>query len=195
MADSDLTDIDGVGPSTVETLNEHGIETVKEVTLVDVYDLDDIVNVPGVSAEEVQERAATLLEDDVDENSSEDVDGEIEDLHEISITADGLIWVHTLNAVMSEAVRMRQRNDHDAEADLYRIITQIINDLSETKTPLDQAGEITVKFDATVREADIIHQAVSAGVSNYRALSGITSLWGDMQQVVDQLNDVRMRIR
>jgi ribosomal protein L10 len=93
--DLDLTDISGLGPSKVDTLEEEGFETVASLAEADVGDLTDVPGVGEATAEKFVEGARELLEEDgsastsdsdestSEESTDESVESLLEDVNEI----------------------------------------------------------------------------------------------------------------
>lgn len=200
--ETDLTELDGVGPSTADNLREAGLETVDDVGTADLDVLADVFSdVPGIAEDQVEDVKADAAKlafgtpDDDDEQAEAAEADEGPEMHTVTVEATTTVWPHAVSAILDEATRMRQRNRHDAEADLYRITFELMDGLSNAETETAGDDRLALDFTTSARSLNFVHQALSAGVSNYRAMSGITGLWGDLQLVVDQLDDARADVQ
>lgn len=203
-SDIDLTTIDGVGPATVETLADNGFDSMQAVADAPTDDLEDALSVVrGFGSEQVAElqtRAQELAPESSDGETDEQSDDP--ETAELTITVDDVLFAHVLNVVLEEAVRMRQRNDVEKEAYAYGVVYDLLaSRVDHSPLPTDPGSDrdAGAEYDLTLeiraRDADILHQALSAGVSNYRTLSGITGIWGDIDSVKEQVNTVRAEFR
>lgn len=216
---ADLTDIDGVGPSTADNLRDVGLETVEDVVSADDDALEEALSgLPQSndsirsSAEELAQESIEELHDDAEEAVEEAIEAELEQLeaeideedagledepefHAIEFQASGQIGYHVVNSVVREAVRMRQRNRFDDEDALYAVAFQLMRDLVRLEQAPQDVDDLTFSFHATQRNLDYVHQAVSAGMSNYRGMSGLPNLWADIREVVEQLDEARSDVR
>ena len=212
MADSDATDltaIDNIGPSTADNLREAGIETPGDV--VDATDdelMDVLGSTPGFNEDtlqEVRDSAVDVAIEDVEEDL-EDLEGEdvpVNELpmddgpefHEVTFNTSGVVGFHVVNNVVQEALRMRRRNEFENEETLYGVALQLMEDLVDVEPCALDVGDMEFSFRVTQKDLDYVHQAVSAGASNYRAQSGLPSIWGDLSGIVTQLNQARDDVR
>ena len=206
---ADLTDIDNIGPSTADNLRDAGLETVEDVVDADDETLEDALSsIPGFSPETLEEvrHSATELHademigeieefaDELDEESEDTSASEGPDFHDVTFETSGIVSFHVINSVVQEALRMRRRNRFEDEETLYGIAFQMMEDLVAEDHPLD-AGNIEFSFRVTRDDLNYVHQAVSAGTSNYRSESGLPSIWADLDDVTGQLNNARQELR
>lgn len=224
---ADLTDINGVGPSTADSLRDAGLETATDVAQSSEDELEDALDGLAVSTEAIQENAQEATEgpadniiDEIEADLDAELDEELEDLeaeleaededddqerdvsvddgelyHPVEFEASGTVGLHVINSVLQEAVRMRQRNRFDDEETLHDVAYQLMRDIVDTNRNPNDVESTTFQFDVTQRDLDYVHQAVSAGMSNYRGKSGLPNLWSDISQVLDQLDEARSDVR
>lgn len=166
---SDVTDIDGIGPSRAETLAENGYETVGDVADADP---DELVEIDGVSEERALEfvvEAGNLREDDGDESDESEGD-------EFDLTP----------AEVSDEVEEAEDSSDDVESASDDGDEESPTDDEETAE--DESGppySVEVTFDSKL-QFHTFHSAVMR--HHERHFSGNQPVADAMQKVLDELD-------
>lgn len=196
MPEDDLTELDGVGPSTAETLTDAGYATYDGISSADLDELVSVLSdVPAMTEDKIetaQSQASELATDESGDGTDAEAEDDTPERQTVEIETNEMVAMHVVHAVMAEAVRMRQRNQIDREMALYRIANELV---PETSGEPSEDTDVTISADVDRNEAEFLHQAVSAAVNNYRSKNGISGLWGDLNGIVDEIDGFRSKIR
>lgn len=147
---TDLTDINGVGPSYAEELSNNGYESVQDVADADADELDELI--ATIDGNEVVENATALADvDDSDDSGDEafEIDPDFDDDQER----------HLIAALVAEEIRRRKTNDLEGRS----VVTDAIDQV--------RAGQ---PYEFTMDQLDATYRAVSQLEKQYRSERGIS---------------------
>lgn len=166
---TELTEIDGVGPSYAESLTEQGYDDAEDVAAASPDDIDD-ADFAALSASDVVDAANELTTDD-----TEPVEFEA-DLIDVDIDLDEDQRNHLIAALVNEEMRARKTNKSGDVRAVKDAIRQIVDgdDLSVT---LDQLNAM--------------YRGVSQLESEYRSQRGVGSFVTKIRNLKDELQSIR----
>jgi hypothetical protein len=190
-----LTDIDGVGPSYAEDLEDEGYESAEDVADADPDALDDII--PTATGEEIvsnaQDEAALgtpesestaeeTVEDEAEaesEDTEEAVEENEDDGAEVFTLEPGFSEDqehHLITALVNEEITSRRRNNTDRLEDARGAIRQI------------RQGE---PYELTLKQLSIAYTGSNQLESEYRGTRGLASFVSQIRDVSSYFQQAR----
>lgn len=212
---AELEAIDGVGPSVADDLRSAGFEHAEDVATADQGDLEGVSTYVANRAGAIQASATAIIDEqsqttdesgvddvsDADDESNVDDVSDADDASEISDVSDDdgptvlevtfsipePLYYHTLAAILEEMVRCRQRNNEGGRESMATIAETMINARAS-----QGEGDVDVELTVTMDELNLIHQALSSRINDYRRRAGLPSLWGELKTVLDEVQEHRV---
>jgi len=164
---TELTEIDGVGPSYAEELEESGYESAEDVATTDEEELDGVLDT--LSGAELVANASGVAETD-------DSDPAKEETYTLEPGFSVDQENHAINALVSEEINARASNNGDRlEATRGAII-----ELKE--------GE---PYELTLQQISIAYRACNQLESEYRGTRGLSTFVGQMREVTKYFQETR----
>lgn len=193
-ADEDeLTEVDGVGPSTADDLigsaqeilqEEHGVEAEDEPEQeeteeedVTIEDLEEINEEEPDGYDEPRDEEQVTAEDD--EEEPEEVDTS-PDLYDVTISLD---TDESYDYLMLALIELKERRVSASHAQ-----SRIAEGLLEEFRPLGGAGEVTVSMDS--EELNTLHSAVKQVTTRYQGNNDVDA-FDSLNDVLDQVQSAR----
>lgn len=182
---TDLTDIDGVGPSYADDLDDAGYESAEDVADADPEDVDDVL--PTTSGEDLVAVAKSEVqtEDDedveVEENESDDDTGADDDpakeeYFELDTDFSEDQEHHLIAALVNEEVKSRRRNNRD-RLDASREAIETVRD-----------GQ---PYEFTLQQLSIAYTATNQLESEYRGTRGLASFVSEVRELTQFFQQAR----
>lgn len=177
---TELTEIEGVGPSYAEDLEDAGYETAEDVADADPSDVDDII--PTTSGEEVVSNAqdgAALGEPDHEEpivETEDDTDDFGPETYTLEPDLSAAQENHLIYALINEEVQARRRNNASRHDDVTRAIDDV------------KGGEPYV---FTYEQVSIAYTAMNQLENEYRGTRGLSTFVSDIRDVAQYFQQKR----
>lgn len=197
---TDVLEIDGVGVQKAANLREEGFETAEDVATAEIDELTTVDGLGEAKATEVQNTAIDLL--DADLSGSDDDDGADEDAieadgseeeverYEVSFSIDQQVGYHVVHIVLEEATSQHQSNSFDMRDDAYTVADELMVEIVESD------GEtFEPELELTLPELNALYRAVKNGSLDYSSRAGITGMYGTLESVKGDVNEVRKEAR
>jgi predicted RecB family nuclease len=169
---TDLTDIDGIGPSYAEELEDNGYGSAEAVADADPDELDSIIDTHD--GETLVANAEAAIESDRDEFESAPVYDD--EPIELGLDLDDDQRNHLIKGLVNEEIRARRTNKAGDLERMKDAIQQVIDgdDLEFTKQQLDAA-----------------YRAVNGLESEYRSQRGVGTFTTKLRTLKDDLQSIR----
>jgi len=186
---TDLTEIDGVGPSYAEELEEAGYESAEDVADADPEALDGLLTatsgeelvssaqdeaVLGDDGEPESETSVDETEVEVEEDESEDEETEEVFSLEPGFTEDQ--EHHLIAALINEEITSRRRNNSTRLEDARGAIRQV------------RAGE---PYELTLKQLSIAYTGTNQLESEYRGTRGLASFVSQIRDLSEYFQQAR----
>lgn len=182
---TNLTDIDGVGPSYADELEEEGYDSAEDVADADPEALDDIV--PTASGETIVAAAQDEVaigdeEDEVEDEpeAEEDADAKYEDseeeVYELSPGFSEDQEHHLITALVNEEVKSRRRNNSSRLDATRGAIREVRN------------GE---PYHLTLEQLSIAYTGTNQLESEYRGTRGLASFVSNVRELKTYFQNAR----
>lgn len=163
---TDLTDIDGVGPSYADTLEDMGYDDAESVASADADEVDEAIDT--VTGEELIQNAvdATEAVEDPAKEEAFTVDAEFSEAQEN----------HLISAFIDQEVQARRTND----ADRLQATQDAIREIREGQP-----------YELTLQQLSIGYTATNQLESEYRSTRGLSELVGQIRDVRNVFQNAR----
>lgn len=177
MTMTDLTEIDGVGPSYADDLADNGFESAEDVAAADPDDLDGIL--PTTSGERLVDNAEHAIQPtdnsddetaDTDESddTGDDADPAKTTYHEFEPDFTEDQEHHLMAALINEEVKSRRRNNADRLDATREAIATV------------REGE---PYSFTLEQLSIAYTATNQLESEYRGTRGLASFVSEVRAI------------
>lgn len=203
MDDTELTDISGVGSSTADALREAGYDSVSDVAMGPLSDLEDVSGLGDESAPEVAYNALTLLREreQTPDDESDDVDTE-PDLPVIVDTPDGVdvsvdiadeAVPFVQHALFAEFIEQHTRRHAEHKSEALACAQAFETALRSFETRPDPANDAVRTYEFMISEPALttFYRALSSAGSTYAEKRGISRMYGQTRHIASQLNEYR----
>lgn len=170
-----LTEIDGVGPSYAEDLQEAGFDSAEDVASADVEALDALLDT--ASGEELKGNAsAEVGPEDGTDDDGEAVDPAKTEVFEIDAGFSDTQEYHLIAALVNQEVDARRSNSLDR-------LESVQDALAEVR---DGAP-----YELTLNQLSIAYTGVNQLESEYRGVRGLADFVGGIREVRNVFQDAR----
>lgn len=166
---TELTEIDGVGPSYAETLQDEGYSSAEDVADTDAEDLGVLDTLTG---EELKENAVAVSGDDV----ADDEDPTKEEYYDLEPGLSVDQENHLIHALVQEEINARASNNADRHEAARNAIIEV------------KDGE---PYSLTLQQISIAYRATNQLESEYRGTRGLSTFVGEMRQVTNYFQETR----
>lgn len=167
---TELTDIEGVGPSYAETLHEAGYDSAEDVAGADPDELDALVDT--VSGDELVARAQS--EGDVDDDTDEDPAKT--QTYEFSPGLSENQQHHLIAALVEEEIKARRTNDNSRVEVTQDIMAQV------------RDGE---PYNLTLQQLSIAYTGTNQLEGRYRGTRGLSNLIAEIREITQVFQEAR----
>lgn len=189
----ELTDVNGIGPSSADDLEDAGFASPADIASADVEAISSVEGFGPDRAAEVIADAQTLEADEVTDGA-EDVkdveDVETEDTDEyytLALRATDIELLHVLRSVLNEATQKHQNTEYEMRDTAYEVSRRLAKIVTETDT-----GEtVDVTLELTKAELNSLYRALSSGSTDYASRRGFSEMYGKLESLRRTANDVR----
>lgn len=192
VTNPNLSEINGVGSGTADSLMDAGFETVADVAESDVDEIADVDGFGESRASDVIESASEMIDVQSDDDEL-DVDEELDvDLYDVEINTSSQVLYHVVHVVLEEATSQHQSNAFGLRNNAYelsRTLMGVVQDQCGDLSALDDRVEATVSLEKD--QLNAFYRALSQGSQNYASRSGITSMYGDLESLRKTVNEKR----
>jgi len=185
-----LAQTDGFGPSRAEDVREAARTVFSDTG-------DDLTITDGIESQTTETDEPTEQTTDEPASSASDqpsdaVAGDTADVTEYAVMLElsELMYAHTLRALIEESLRNRQRGYPDDESTCI----QMANDLSAAwgkGDSVDDGSAFAITLHLEDDQINLLHQALSTTINDYRSKTNVHHLWGDLRSIRDQLESYR----
>jgi len=187
MTETELEDITGVGPAVAEALETAGLLTVEDVAQATEAELEAVgeyVGTPTADLISLAAPAQELLDAHAATPETESTETTVPDAPTSTLTVDAQTYRHFLHGLLEFRVQAEQRTEIDDKQRADALIEQFIE-----AGPVDAATDIS--FTADMAGLNILDRAASAMLGDLRARSGTIAGWGELGDLISDVNDLR----
>lgn len=169
---TDLTEIDGIGPSYADDLVDGGFDSAEDVAEADPSEVDAVLAADG---SEVVSKARDVTDDpvdDVDDDPAKDERYEIDP--GLSQNQVGFL----LRSLVDQLARAERSNDMERKEAVYDAIDQVL------------VGE---PYQFTLQQLSLAYTGVNQLENEYRSTRGLSSFVGEINELKGVLQEHRSR--
>lgn len=170
MTSSDLTDIEGVGPSRAETLQDAGFDDPEGVASASVDELDGVLGA-AANPEEIIDNAAEVAGGNNEDRS---------DTRELELP-DRDSALYLIKGLVDEKVRLERRNEYEKSDEVSDLVVRLFDDVGP------DGGTITVDID----DLSVLYTSVRNIEQEFQGTRGVTDRVGMLRDLRITIQDYR----
>lgn len=174
MTETDLEDIDGVGPSYSEALAKAGFETAFDVSDAEYEEIDTVLG-GAADVTGIQASAAELVR----ESEEEEINNR-EATRELDIPSFD-VGLYLVKGLVDENIRLKGRNQYEDAEEVSGLVERVLDSLGP------DGGSIVVDLD----DLSLLYTSARNAEQEFAGMRGLSDQVGTMKSVRKDIQDYR----